>query len=330
MSVSSPTPLSCAACWRSTRPAISRPISICAPRSPGCSRRATSAGIPLPSSRRRRATAPPRRSRRFVTSRPACSLRNLHASDSHDLRPFGNFLGDDRGEFLRRRSPLPLLHREDPDRAALRHLRILAWEEQVHPGLHLRGIDAPAGLDRYVLLAVDLERNRYCGDARPCREFPDDLPGPGVERAELAVVGAASEQEPAAGGEHGTPVERRQFRRPHLLAGVEIPRLQLADVIGAGDHLHHVLRDAHGALAAPAFGRLAGPLGAEILVSGDVEHPRLRAVGDRRPVLAAPQARAELRGLSGAGLAVLVDVGPAGLGVEGLEDVLAYVGFTRG
>ncbi len=49
------------------------------------------------------------------------------------------------------------LHREHPDRAALRHVRILAGEEQVHARLHLRRIDAPAGLDRDVLLAVDLE-----------------------------------------------------------------------------------------------------------------------------------------------------------------------------
>src|SRR5258708_37515362 len=53
-------------------------------------------------------------------------------------------------------SPLASLHCEDPDRAALRHLRILAGEDQVHPGLHFCGVDAPAGLDGDVLLAVDL------------------------------------------------------------------------------------------------------------------------------------------------------------------------------
>ena len=52
------------------------------------------------------------------------------------------------------------LHREHPDGSALRHFRIFAGEDQVQARLHFRRVDAPAGLDRDVLLAVDLERHR--------------------------------------------------------------------------------------------------------------------------------------------------------------------------
>src|SRR5215510_10619972 len=71
-----------------------------------------------------------------------------------------------------RSSTKPLLHGEDPDRAALGHVRIFAGEDQIHAGLHFRGIDTPARLDRDILLAVDLKRYRHRGHARPGREFP--------------------------------------------------------------------------------------------------------------------------------------------------------------
>src|SRR2546430_6023751 len=48
----------------------------------------------------------------------------------------------------------PSLHRKDIDRAALRHLGILAGEQQIHARLHLGRVDAPTGLHRDVLLAV--------------------------------------------------------------------------------------------------------------------------------------------------------------------------------
>src|SRR5439155_17187776 len=100
------------------------------------------------------------------------------------------------------------------------------------------------------------------------------------------------------------------------------------DVVGAGTHLHHVFRDALETLALHVFRGLAGELCAEVVVGGDVEHPRLRAVRGRRPILAAPQARTELGGLAGARLARLVDVGPSGPGIETLEHVLAHVGLA--
>ena len=95
----------------------------------------------------------------------------------------------------------------------------------------------------------------------------------------------------------------------------------------AGDHLHDVARDAHEALADDVLRGFATQLGAQVFVRRDVHQPGLRAEGDRRPVLAAPQARAELGGLAGARACCdLVDVGPAGLRIEALEHVLAHVG----
>src|SRR5437899_4979222 len=95
----------------------------------------------------------------------------------------------------------PSLHGEHPDRTPLRHIRILAGEDQVHARLHFRGVGAPAVLPRDILLAVDLERYWHRGNARAGRKLPQHLPGPGVERAEHAVVGAAREQQSAARGE---------------------------------------------------------------------------------------------------------------------------------
>src|SRR4029450_2576871 len=63
-------------------------------------------------------------------------------------------------------------------------------------------------------------------------------------------------------------------------------------------------------------------------VRRNVHQPRPRAEGDRRPVFAAPQARAELGGLLRAGFLRLVDLGPPGLRIEALEHVLAHIGRT--
>src|SRR5262245_43737743 len=71
-----------------------------------------------------------------------------------------------------RSSTKPLFHRVQPDRASPRCVRIFSGEEQIHAGQYFRGIDTPAGLDRDILLAVDLKQYRHRGHARPGREFP--------------------------------------------------------------------------------------------------------------------------------------------------------------
>src|SRR5262249_60876261 len=64
----------------------------------------------------------------------------------------------------------------------------------------------------------------------------------GVERPEVTVVGAAEEYEAAAGGEDGPPVLEGEFVSPDPLAGLHVPSLQLADVLGALAPAHRGLR----------------------------------------------------------------------------------------
>jgi len=52
----------------------------------------------------------------------------------------------------------PALLREYPDCAALRHFRILAWEDAVERALHPARVSAPACLYCDVLLSVYCER----------------------------------------------------------------------------------------------------------------------------------------------------------------------------
>ena len=61
--------------------------------------------------------------------------------------------------------------------------------------------------------------------------------------------------------------------RPDLLAGLEIPRLQLADVVGSAVLVQNALRHPDVEFALHVFDRLAGQLGAQVVVSGNVDHP---------------------------------------------------------
>src|SRR5437763_14485999 len=107
---------------------------------------------------------------------------------------------------------------------------------------------------------------------------------------------------------------------PHLLAGVEIPSLQFADMIGAGSDIH-----GRGGPDITLTGRVGGGFpsdrAAQIFVRRDVEQLGLWAVGDWWPVLATPQRRAEIGFFAGCRLPDRVDVGPPGFGIETREDV---------
>ena len=59
--------------------------------------------------------------------------------------------------------------------------------------------------------------------------FPQHFSGAGIKCPELAVVGAAGEQQVAARGEQRAPVERGKLVRPHLLAGLQVPSLDLTN-----------------------------------------------------------------------------------------------------
>src|SRR6516162_11338439 len=110
---------------------------------------------------------------------------------------------------------------------------------------------------------------------------------------------------------------------PDLLAGVEIPGLQLTDVVPAWRDIECRGR-ADIALPRRVSCRLAGDRRAQVLIGGDIEKTRLWTVGHRRPVLASPQRWAKIGFLSGSWLSNGIDIGPPGLRIEACENVLFY------
>jgi len=162
---------------------------------------------------------------RLLPSRPGSVMRKpFTPSDSTNLRHLGIFLGDDRVSSAASK-PVPLLHREDPDRAALRHLRILAWEDRFIRDCIFAGFDAQPDWTLCTACRRPGNETRTAATPDPVG-IPNDLPGPRRRRAELAVVGAAGRTEAPPAGASTDPSERRAICvRPHLLAGVEIPRL---------------------------------------------------------------------------------------------------------
>jgi hypothetical protein len=116
--------------------------------------------------------------------------------------------------------------------------------QEIEPSLHPRRIDAPAGLHRDILRAVNLERHRHAVDPRKGRILPENRAGLGVEGTEQAVIRAARKQQIATG--HRTPVLRRQLGGSGAFAGIEVPGLQLANMIGARDHQQHAWRAVDG------------------------------------------------------------------------------------
>src|SRR5262249_15939759 len=104
----------------------------------------------------------------------------------------------------------------------------------VDPAEHALRVDAPARLHGDVLNAADFERRWHARDARARAELPKMLARRRVERVEVAVRRATLEHDTARGREHGAPVRRRVLVRPRALAGLHVPRLELADVRRAG------------------------------------------------------------------------------------------------
>src|ERR1700687_4777057 len=100
--------------------------------------------------------------------------------------------------------------------------------------------------------------------------------------------------------------------RPHALPRVHVPPLHLADMVGAGSDVEGGRR-AGEATARNVRGLLSDGGPAEVLVGRDVNHAGLRAEGNRRPVLAAPERRAVVRQLAGSGLVSRINVGTTGL-----------------
>src|ERR1700733_1523198 len=111
--------------------------------------------------------------------------------------------------------------------------------------------------------------------------------------------------------------------RPGLLSGRGIPRLQLAIMIGAGNHRQ---TDILGLGPEPKLAwnqrhLLAGETAAEIVVGGNVDKTGLLAIRRGRPILAAPQGRTELNPFAERRFMLDIDDRPAGLGLDALPDI---------
>src|SRR5438876_8394918 len=111
---------------------------------------------------------------------------------------------------------------------------------------------------------------------------------------------------------------------PDTPAGVDIPRLHFANMVGArGDR--KVRRRACETTARHVFDFPSDGCHTQILIGRDVNHPGLRAESDWRPILAAPERWAEVCHLAGTGLSVRINLRASGLRVETLEHVLFHV-----
>src|SRR5262245_8210242 len=145
---------------------------------------------------------------------------------------------------------------------------------------------------------------------------------------EHAIVGAAAENKPAAGGEHRSPVGRLGIVvGPHAFAGVDIPRLNFTDVVCARSEIDRTRRT--GKVSADyVFNFSTYESAAEIFIGRNIDHSSLWTEGDRWPILSSPVRRTVVCHFSGAGLAHGIHVGTAGFGIKTLEDVLPYKGRT--
>src|SRR6218665_1153936 len=188
----------------------------------------------------------------------------------------------------------PSIQREDPDRAAFGN-GLFPPGQAFHLALDPLRIDAPAGHHRDVLLATDGEAAGRRDDARRGRELPQQLAALGVVGAEHAVIGATGKQHAAAGGEDRAPVPRvRVLLAPDLLAAIDAPGLDAADVVETGLDREVELVDVHPSRPLARHDRLdhTGQREAMVVVVGHVQHAGLGVVGLVRPVLATPQAGA--------------------------------------
>src|SRR5712664_2610273 len=219
------------------------------------------------------------------------------------------------------------LELEDEDGPGLGHDR-RGFVDRVQAVLDAARIEVPACGDGDVLLAVDLEGGGNADGAGRQREAPQLVAGAGVERPELPILRPAGEQDVPGGDQQRRPEVRLEIVLPHLLAGVQVPGLQLADVVlgtGASPDRPEDVVDlvAH----IEPLGVLVRDLTlwevrAEIVVRRYVEELGLRAPRFGRPIFAAANARAELGALVRPRPLGLVDRRTAGLRVNRREDVV--------
>src|SRR5262249_49639499 len=155
-----------------------------------------------------------------------------------------------------------------------------------------------AGLHGDILDTIDLIGRRRRDDAGIGLKPPKLLAGPCVVGAELAVIGPAREDETAASGKHRSPHHRARIQvPPGPLASVHVEGLQftIEARLRVDGEVQVRNSDTGPPLPRNTLLNLAFQGVAVVLIGRDVHHPGLWIVRLVWPVLAAPQAGAELR-----------------------------------
>src|SRR4029450_9053655 len=143
---------------------------------------------------------------------------------------------------------------------------------------------------------------------------------------ELAIARSSSEDETAGRDQHRAPVRRLTVvMRPHALTGIDVPRLHLAKVIGAGRCESPETAYTHVGSAGSVNSLHTCARSTEVVVGRHIDHARLGAERNRRPVLAAVRVRAVFSLFAGPGLASRIDIGPTGLRVQASKHVLVHI-----
>src|SRR5882762_9394998 len=121
---------------------------------------------------------------------------------------------------------------EHQDGASLRHvgLRPLNLVDAV---LKASRVKVPACSDCNILFPVDLEGRGNADRARGQREAPQLIAGTRVKRSEQSIRSSTSEENVAARDQKGGPKNTFEIVLPYSLAGVQIPGLELSQVIGS-------------------------------------------------------------------------------------------------
>src|SRR5229473_577158 len=191
---------------------------------------------------------------------------------------------------------------EHEHRTGLRN-RCFGASNRVDAVLNALRIKSPTSRDGYVLLAIDFKGRWNTNHARGSREAPKLISCARVERPELPVGRSTGEEQVPSRHQKRRPEDGLEVVLPDALAGIQIPGLKLAEMIGSTrggangpeDALHFVsnIEPVDAVLRHITLRQK----GADVVVRRDVQELRLRTPRLWRPVLSTSDARAELGAL---------------------------------
>src|SRR4029077_4716420 len=222
---------------------------------------------------------------------------------------------------------LSLAKLENEQRAALRN-HGLGPSYLVDPVLNALRIKTPTSRDRDVLLAIDFKGRGNTNHAGGRWEAPQLIPRARIERPELPVGRSTREHQIPDCYQERHPKNGLKVVLPDTLAGVQVPGLKLAKMVGgtrAGanrpEDAFHFVSNIESA-GVPLRHVTLREKRTNIVVRGDIEDLCLWAPCLRYPVLATPDARAEFAALRGTRTLRFIDGGPSCLRVNRREYIV--------